>query len=699
MLLSIGMIVKNEEKYLHDCLTGLQPILEQVHSELIIYDTGSTDTTVEIAKKFTDKVYHCEWRGDFAWARNHTVDRAIGKWYMFVDADEVFEDTKDLIRFFNTEEYKQYECACLRMRSVVQSATDNIFFPTRLFKLRKGLRFVGKIHEYMPGKPPMKRLSSFINHYGYGQETEEIIAQKKERNLVPLLELHEKEPQDLRHINHIINEYGSKEDADEKKRFIDLGLDIVGDDTDNMYFHIFQYKLMSYYHGQKEWDATIDAVKNYLLKSNRLTKVTLLAQTMEALALGSQKKYAEAAHSYIKVLDYYKKDEEGLTDDAILLIETLAMPIKNVDHAIDSIMYNFSMAEDFDAALEWNKKRESSKSHIIFSTYADKIIADKHYEGFATLYNFAASRYEADTIMYNEVIDAIEYVLTDPKLINKVADAILTDNKNDSADDYIHFMQLRKHRRDEDFNYFLAADRPWLQRYADVIAMAIEEKRDFSLFIKNLEVEDMPRFMGQVFRCNKDINDIFTDYLLNEYIENGNLKYHRLMTTLAMLMYERIKTTADMKKDDDVDKLVIFNERYVRLRFNYLTQIYQADIFCDAGIDALSEQDQYIYFAAQGFICKDKGDAAGFARNMRMALRANRGMKDIIQRIGSQIKEQEEVPVSANDQLAQEIAKLKAVFNTLILSGNKENAAAVLNMYMEVNPSDPDIENLKRQLA
>ncbi len=46
MLLSIGMMVKNEEKYLEECLQGLKPILDEVDSELIIVDTGSTDRTV-----------------------------------------------------------------------------------------------------------------------------------------------------------------------------------------------------------------------------------------------------------------------------------------------------------------------------------------------------------------------------------------------------------------------------------------------------------------------------------------------------------------------------------------------------------------------------------------------------------------------------------------------------------------------------
>ena len=50
MLLSIGMIVKNEQKYLRNCLTSIKPVLDAVDSELIIFDTGSTDETVQIAK-------------------------------------------------------------------------------------------------------------------------------------------------------------------------------------------------------------------------------------------------------------------------------------------------------------------------------------------------------------------------------------------------------------------------------------------------------------------------------------------------------------------------------------------------------------------------------------------------------------------------------------------------------------------------
>ena len=70
------MIVKNEEKILRRCLEALQPILKNDDSELIIVDTGSTDSTVEIAKEFTDKVLFYEWTKDFSAARNECIKHA-----------------------------------------------------------------------------------------------------------------------------------------------------------------------------------------------------------------------------------------------------------------------------------------------------------------------------------------------------------------------------------------------------------------------------------------------------------------------------------------------------------------------------------------------------------------------------------------------------------------------------------------------
>ena len=53
MKVSAALIVKNESAHLHTALNSIEGI-----DEILLVDTGSTDNTVEIAREFTDKVYH-----------------------------------------------------------------------------------------------------------------------------------------------------------------------------------------------------------------------------------------------------------------------------------------------------------------------------------------------------------------------------------------------------------------------------------------------------------------------------------------------------------------------------------------------------------------------------------------------------------------------------------------------------------------
>jgi len=201
MVLSIGMIVKNEEKYLERCLTALKPILENIDSELIIADTGSTDKTVEIAKKFTDNVFYFEWINDFAAARNSTLERAKGEWYMFIDADEIVQDCSDIIRFFKSGEYKKYGSANYIVRSFSDLSHDNQysdFRPYRLTARKNNICFIEPIHEGLDQFfPPCKYLNVVAEHYGYAfrnsGNVSEVAEEKKERNLKILLEQLEKQ--------------------------------------------------------------------------------------------------------------------------------------------------------------------------------------------------------------------------------------------------------------------------------------------------------------------------------------------------------------------------------------------------------------------------------------------------------------------------------------------------------------------------
>jgi glycosyltransferase involved in cell wall biosynthesis len=84
---SLCMIVKNEESTLEKCLMSVQDIVD----EIIIVDTGSTDGTKEVAKKYTDCIHDFVWIDDFSAARNFSFDKATKDYVLWLDADDILQ--------------------------------------------------------------------------------------------------------------------------------------------------------------------------------------------------------------------------------------------------------------------------------------------------------------------------------------------------------------------------------------------------------------------------------------------------------------------------------------------------------------------------------------------------------------------------------------------------------------------------------
>lgn len=95
--LSCCFIVKNEEKVLERILECVKKFAD----EIVIVDTGSTDKTKEIAKKFTDKVFDFEWRDDFSKARNYAFSKSTCDYNMWLDADDFIfpKDIEKILEF------------------------------------------------------------------------------------------------------------------------------------------------------------------------------------------------------------------------------------------------------------------------------------------------------------------------------------------------------------------------------------------------------------------------------------------------------------------------------------------------------------------------------------------------------------------------------------------------------------------------
>jgi glycosyltransferase involved in cell wall biosynthesis len=185
--ISACMIAKNEENNIQRCIESYYNIV----NEIIVVDTGSTDKTVEIAKKFGAKVIHFEWQDDFSAAKNRALEEATGDWILFLDADEFFyEDCQENIpkAILEAERIKKNVIACPMINTDgLNGAVLEESYSLRI--LKKGFHYRYPIHEAAYRKEGLKILEIpkdkiKIVHTGYNQL---FLEEKLERNLGMLL--------------------------------------------------------------------------------------------------------------------------------------------------------------------------------------------------------------------------------------------------------------------------------------------------------------------------------------------------------------------------------------------------------------------------------------------------------------------------------------------------------------------------------
>ena len=81
--ISACIISYNEEKKIEDCLKSLLPVAD----EIIIVDSLSSDNTLKIAEKYTDKIFHQKFLGHIE-QKNLAIEKASNDWIISLDCDE-----------------------------------------------------------------------------------------------------------------------------------------------------------------------------------------------------------------------------------------------------------------------------------------------------------------------------------------------------------------------------------------------------------------------------------------------------------------------------------------------------------------------------------------------------------------------------------------------------------------------------------
>ena len=211
--LSICLITKNEEVHLERCLASVQGLWD----DLVIVDTGSTDCTVEIARRFGARVFSFAWQHDFSAARNFCIEQATGDWILSLDADETIAARdhaviREQLRHAEVDAVFSIQRHYLARTVVGWQPGDGGYAEgepysgyldtrcRRLFRNKPWLRWVNRVHENLvsieAGRPVHSITANWVIHHFGKVGDAAVLRAKGEHYLEILLKKVEDRPED-----------------------------------------------------------------------------------------------------------------------------------------------------------------------------------------------------------------------------------------------------------------------------------------------------------------------------------------------------------------------------------------------------------------------------------------------------------------------------------------------------------------------
>ena len=258
--LSLVLIVKNEERCIERCLSSFRPFLDRI----VILDTGSSDNTLAIARRFDAEIHSFDWCDDFAKARNAALSHVTSDFSLIVDADEWLIEGGEHLR--QAENWTDGAVKRVnRINSFVLNGKieQTAEWITRI--LPRGVRYVGKIHEQPVHNLKIEHIPLKIAHDGYLTEQ---LSRKSDRNERLLKQALADEPSNGYYYYQLGKEYENAHFYEQASDKYEIALELVptaaGFRHDLVVRAIYAFKQAKRFEGaltlidQREWDISPD---------------------------------------------------------------------------------------------------------------------------------------------------------------------------------------------------------------------------------------------------------------------------------------------------------------------------------------------------------------------------------------------------------------------------------------------------------
>lgn len=158
------VITKNEERMIEDCLKSILWC-----DEIILVDTGNTDRTNSIAKKFRARIVKYRGNGSFADWRNYGVKNAKEDWILYIDADERITPKlqDEVLLKTKNDNYNAYAIPRINFifNKEFKHSGQYPDYQKRLFKKSEFIKWSGDVHEEPSFNGKLGHLKSPMMHY------------------------------------------------------------------------------------------------------------------------------------------------------------------------------------------------------------------------------------------------------------------------------------------------------------------------------------------------------------------------------------------------------------------------------------------------------------------------------------------------------------------------------------------------------
>lgn len=677
MILSIAMIVKNEEKYLEKTLKSLVPLMNEVESELIIVDTGSTDKTIEIAQKYTDKVYFKEWSGNFAEMRNESIKHVKGEWILILDADEEVVEYHNFIDFINSEKRTKYNSLNIVLNNFSnEELTISTKSPLlRIFKNDGNFKYVGRVHEQPEYRAPIYNPvdgAILVNHYGYIYEDETVRQKKMKRNEELLFRELELNPNNA-YINYQLGQnYMVLNKASDAVFYLEKSRTEY-EKEGRMYIPTYLSLLACYYAMHENLKAEQICLK-YLKKDKRNIDIYFyLANAQKEMS-----RYEDSIKNYDKFFYYIKNYSESTqARDVICSFETSIYEIKAI-HDYCEILINKKRYSDAMNLIEEAKSKYKDKEESLVSLY--EVIIKLLYESnsFEKMLDYYEefSKHKIGKKIFLSKLELFLYTIkdSDKEYIYRIL------SKIDGNYGILNRLRLGENVNKDILLNILEVEND--DYYGDIIVGIFNQTKNLHEILSSVNSLKLYSYLRYVFVVDRSFINVVYEYIKSEAL-NFNVENIRIRTILERSIMESKGLSRDRKYE-------IFKQYSVD-RYRLFKIIYERDIKDYIILNNVENTYDYLAIKLKMLNDEKERDMIKYVKEIGNLIVQYPEHKDMIEMELKNVEEYMKEPKETKN-LKEEY---KAIVEKNINSNNLDIAEQLLCQYEEINGVDENVINMR----